>query len=707
MQVFFHKLKILQVHLSKWKQIFYFCSDNLINGTFVKNIIMKFNHFRFSTLHFLFTIVFGIVLGVTAGCNHARYHDERQTQNTFLTDTVFTSPIDSMEWLVNNTHISLRGRIKTCDKLAFDFVYVDVNKAISYAQMGLNWAETMKKDSLTGSFYRILGMSHQIKNNYDSAKFYYEKSLTIAIQCPDENLESFLYLAYGLLYSELSDYEQSAQYYEKALRLCEKNGYKIRYNSIILNIAITCLKMQNYERAEQYFLKAKENFAGDSSPERLAHVYLNMGIMYREQDKLDQARVMSDECLKLFQSIGNTSGEALALMNQSRLFAIEKKYAQALEVAHKSLALAEKSGFVYVIKNAFSELSLLYSDMGNYRLSEEYALKVLGCIDSKSVAEIWITYKKLIPIYVQLGKKTDAIRTFFKYDSLSNVVNSAQVQNTYNEMQTKYETEKKEIKISALEEEKRLLIWLSIAGGAVLLFSLATFLFLWRWTVQKRQLAETRVKQLEQEKQLVITQALLDGETAERTRIARDLHDGLGSILAGTKLNLLEMKKGVSMDNTGLERYDTALILIDQSLSEMRRVAHHLMPEALISRGLKQSIADFCNSIPSAVFNYFGEETPLDPKLELMMYRIMHELVSNALKHSGATHILVEIVRYDNTITLTIQDNGCGFDLSAVSQGMGLANIRNRVDAYNGNLLIDTKTGVGTEVNVELKIEKI
>jgi signal transduction histidine kinase len=288
------------------------------------------------------------------------------------------------------------------------------------------------------------------------------------------------------------------------------------------------------------------------------------------------------------------------------------------------------------------------------------------------------------------------------------------------EMAAKYETEKKELKITALEEEKRLMTWLGIAGGIVLLLALASFFLLWRWAVQKRkvaeqqqqlaeqqqQLAETRIRQLEQEKQLIATQAVLDGETQERTRLARDLHDGLGSILAGTRLNLQEMKKGVVMNQDMSERYNTASGLLDESIREMRRIAHHLMPEALSAAGLKQATADFCSSIPHASFSYYGDETRLDTNMEIVIYRIMHELVSNALKHSGAGHIFVQIVREAGMITLTVEDNGCGFDLPAASKGMGLANIRTRVAAFNGNLTVDAKPGMGTEVHVELKINR-
>jgi signal transduction histidine kinase len=89
-----------------------------------------------------------------------------------------------------------------------------------------------------------------------------------------------------------------------------------------------------------------------------------------------------------------------------------------------------------------------------------------------------------------------------------------------------------------------------------------------------------------------------------------------------------------------------------------------------------------------------------------MVYRILHELVTNALKHAKAKNILVQIVREPDRIALTVSDDGCGFDLSAESKGMGLHNIRTRVESFRGNLDIDSQPGEGTGVRVELKIEK-
>jgi len=170
-------------------------------------------------------------------------------------------------------------------------------------------------------------------------------------------------------------------------------------------------------------------------------------------------------------------------------------------------------------------------------------------------------------------------------------------------------------------------------------------------------------------------------------------------------LSLLEMKRGAKLEYNDVERFDKALGLLDDSVQEMRRVAHHLMPDSLSRFGLKPALSDFCGNYPIINFNYYGDESRLDPNLEVMIYRSIHELVNNALKYSGATQIMVQIMQEPNRIAFTIQDDGCGFDPSAETKGIGLQNIRNRITSFGGSIQIDSKTGEGTEVNGELKIE--
>jgi len=250
----------------------------------------------------------------------------------------------------------------------------------------------------------------------------------------------------------------------------------------------------------------------------------------------------------------------------------------------------------------------------------------------------------------------------------------------------------------------------SFGLGLAILLLLLGFILIWRSLFlqkrkladQKKELAEHHVKQLQQEKQLIAVQAVLDGEAAERSRLARDLHDGLGGMLSVIKLNLRNMKIP-AMEETDINRFDNALEVLDQTIGELRRVAHHMMPESLIHNGLKVSLEDFCRAIPGASFHYIGNYLRLDNRLEVLIYRCAYELVNNAVRHANATNIDIQLMIDNGLISLTVRDNGKGFDTDNITPGAGLENIRTRVSAYNGKMNIYSSPDNGTEVNIEIE----
>jgi signal transduction histidine kinase len=176
-------------------------------------------------------------------------------------------------------------------------------------------------------------------------------------------------------------------------------------------------------------------------------------------------------------------------------------------------------------------------------------------------------------------------------------------------------------------------------------------------------------------------------------------------MLTGLKMNLESLRNDSLNGIADASRFDGALKILSDSMSEMRRVAHHLMPDALSRFGLKTSVSDFCDTLSSVKFLWFGDETRLNPKTEEMIYRTVHELVNNALKHARASQILVQIIQEPNRLAFTVQDDGCGFDPETVTEGMGLQNIRTRVASFGGIMHIASKAGEGTETNVELRVE--
>jgi two-component system, NarL family, sensor kinase len=134
------------------------------------------------------------------------------------------------------------------------------------------------------------------------------------------------------------------------------------------------------------------------------------------------------------------------------------------------------------------------------------------------------------------------------------------------------------------------------------------------------------------------------------------------------------------------------------------------MPEALLKLGLQQALQDYCEGLsetqPFTIISEFhGLEKRMDPAAEVVVYRIVQELLNNAVKHSGASQILAQVMRQENNLTITVEDNGKGFDSEKLVDGAGLKNIRSRVDYLKGQLDIQTKPGKGTSVHIDCIID--
>jgi len=282
------------------------------------------------------------------------------------------------------------------------------------------------------------------------------------------------------------------------------------------------------------------------------------------------------------------------------------------------------------------------------------------------------------------------------------------------DMQVKYETEKKQkeiLKLSAEKRERNILIY-SLLGLFIVVaglgFSIYNNVRKNKIIVEQQLLVkEKQLAELEKERQLIATKSVLKGEESERSRMARDLHDGLGGLLSGVKINLSSMKGNSIITSENAQAFDHAIKLLDTSISELRRVAHNLMPETLNHYGLKTALNDFIaemskNPATELTFSFFGADIRFESQLELTAYRIAQELVNNAMKHSGAAKITLQLIADIDRICIQVVDNGKGFDTSGKSgDGKGLVSIRDRVTANNGRFEIESTPGVGTEATVE------
>ena len=228
----------------------------------------------------------------------------------------------------------------------------------------------------------------------------------------------------------------------------------------------------------------------------------------------------------------------------------------------------------------------------------------------------------------------------------------------------------------------------------------------------KQKVNKLRISELETEKQLSATEAVLKGEEQERTRLAKDLHDGLGGMLSGIKYSFNNMKENLILTPDTAQAFSRSMDMLDNSIQEMRRVAHNMMPESLLRYGLDKTLQDYTNEVnKSGVVNITYQSMGMENKIvdnttAITIYRIVQELLNNVTKHAGAKQVLVQLLAQGNKLVVNVEDDGKGFDTAIIErvEGIGWKNIKSRVEFLKGTLDVQSALGKGTAVNMEFNI---
>lgn len=363
----------------------------------------------------------------------------------------------------------------------------------------------------------------------------------------------------------------------------------------------------------------------------------------------------------------------------------KKKIVEAESFANQSLQLAITSNMIEHIGKAYTVLADIAVLKGDFKTNNFYAIK------------------------------SDSIRTLLLNESVAENIQ---------ELEAKYESEKKEQQINDLKQEAEIkdlsiqqnqLLNFILIGSLVAVLAIA--LLARRAYQQKKKILErdnslnqSRIAELEKEKQLLASEAVIKGQDEERGRLARDLHDGLGGLLSGVKFSLTNMKSNVVLDGESALVFERSLDMLDHSISELRRVAHNMMPEVLVKFGLAEALKSYCDHLAESKiykidFQFIGIKDRLEKNTEIFIYRIIQELLNNISKHAQATHVLVQLAQQENELNITVEDNGKGMtnDITQ-STGAGWANIRSRVDYLKGKLDIQSSPGQGTSIHITIPV---
>ncbi len=629
----------------------------------------------------------------------------------FFSYFVFAQSLDSLEQVLATKSLTPEEKMEIYKDLSWGY-YTDINieQSISYSKKGLEIARKIKNKNREATFLKILADAHYMGGNYDTAKIHLDNALPVAEEVDDYVLESSIYNSYANIFHAEGDYNNALNKYFGAVKILDKHNDIHKLTILYSNIGGIYQMMQNYDQALKYFKKAEELAKKSGDKSNLGIVYVSYSDIALNQKQSPEIAIdYAAKAVDIFRELEDLYKESYALQALAQAYSNDGDYQNAETISLESVKIARELGIPNLIADALTILSDIQNKQGKYNESATTALEVLK-IDSTDTSITKNIYANLALNNAYLGQPDLTRKYLDKYKEIFEKYSNDSYQKSLSSLEIKYETEKKELKIQALEKQRQTYIWLGIAAVIILLSALGFAYTRYRLAVSQRKLAEKENHRLEQEKQLSATQALLQGQEDERSRMAKELHDGLGGLLSGVKLNLNHMQKRLIITEEDGANFEKSIHLLDESINELRRVAHNMMPESILKFGLDGAIREFLQSIQNEklnmVYQSYHIEDGINKQLDISTYRIVQELVNNAIKHAEADEILVQIRKDENLLIIDVEDNGNGFNPHKISKesGMGLAGIRSRVNYWKGDLQIDAPHGSGTSVHIEIPL---
>lgn len=541
------------------------------------------------------------------------------------------------------------------------------------------WEGSGNKRELAAAYINV-GSEWQYLSDLETAAENYIKALQFAESNNDLIHQRIANNNLASVFNSLKQYEKGLEYAQKALKIATElqNDYAIA--SSLINIATSQTNLKKYDAAMAVFKQVET--LGEKMEDDIIKMdgWLGMADIYNATQKWPLAEVLYKKLIEQAKQVDAPEYHLYGCMGLSDLFVKSKQFGTAKSYIQTGISVAQSLGTRLELKDLYLRASELY--------------EATGKADS---ALVW--HKKFVLLN----------------DSLLNDKNTASI----NLQEIKYETAKKQDQIGELKAEKSLQelrikqsnIFIYILIGSALSI-LAIALLSYRNYRHKQQLQQLRITELEQEKQLLATEAVLKGQEEERSRLAKDLHDGLGGMLSGIKFSFSNMKENMVMTPENLLVFQRGIDMLDSSITEMRRVAHNMMPEALIKFGLNAALKDLCtqtngSGMIKVLYQPYGlENLQVNNAVSVTIYRIVQELLNNIVKHANATQAIVQLTKEENKLMLTVEDDGKGFDMAELkfAKGIGWSNIKNRLDYLKGKADVQSAPGKGTSVNIEIDV---
>ena len=612
--------------------------------------------------------------------------------------------IDSIEHLLPAQHDSVLAA--SYNELTWQYRNIDRKKAIDYGQKAIELSQKINYLRGEAQAYNDLGILYMDAQDFEAALASYTKAIPIRQKLDDKKGLAAVYLKMGIVYQKCGKFDKALENGQQSLQLYEALKDDFGTATALNNIGITNHNIGHEDAALDYYKRSLEIRLRIKDQNGVAMSYLNIGNAWFNKGDLVKGKMFFENAdsigkiAKAFETVGT------ATHNLAGIYEKSGPYEKGLSLIEEAFTIRYKMGDAKGMASSLSVWGSLFTKTENYPKAQEKLLQALQIADT-----LQSCLPEKVQIYTNLNKLYEATGDYKKASEMARMVlqckdsiYTTDMNKRFSEMETKYQTAVKEQQIQQQQFElsKKNYILAGVCG-ILLLGILLGFSYYKRFRMkQERQLQAEIIHQ-----QDIASKGIIEAEERERKRIAGDLHDGIGQLFSAVKMNLSAISSSIKFDDQQTaDSYDKTLAMVDESCKEVRSISHQMMPNTLLKYGLASAVRDFISKIDTrqlkVQLEISGLNQRLDSNTETVLYRVLQETVNNVIKHAGASQLDIQLNKEEDGITATIEDNGKGFDMTTIEQreGIGLKNIRTRIEYLKGHVEFDSTPGRGTVVSV-------
>lgn len=412
---------------------------------------------------------------------------------------------------------------------------------------------------------------------------------------------------------------------------------------------------------------------------------------------------------------------AIAQVNLGNILMDNNQSAKAKEIFESILNTTDLSQDVYTFINAKKGLGFIASAEKDYQRAASLMEEAFDAATENQFFEMrYEIMGELINAYSHTGQDKKGLELSVEYLTIRDSIFSSERDKNLSDAIQKYEVAKKD---KALVEQKfqiqkqdRVRNRLIVGAIILALVSLIIYFFLIKRIkyqklirAQSEALQMQKISEIEQKAKVSSLNSMIEGQEAERARIAKDLHDGLGGLLSTVKSHFTAIPMALQ-DEKNEQIYHKTNAMLDEACVEVRRISHNMMPHSLSILGLEETIIDLGESLRQdniqTTIEISKMNTEIDETKQIMIYRLIQELISNIRKHAKAKNVLLQVFIHNQEMNIIVEDDGVGFDVNEIGQkgGLGMKSIFSRVDFLNGKINYDCQLNQGCSVSIQIPL---